>query len=199
MRIIEVLIYQRLLPQFAKSAVERTPVEVLDLNMAYGLDFVSAFIFGLPRGTNFIQDVRYRNHWLARYLRSHPNQYMFWLLEVPNLRKWLTNFGICVTPKWIWEARGELDEWALGLINRTEEYLAEADAKQTRDGDHPVVYNQLRRAMNNEQEMERMNQRLEIASECLDQLGLLPHTIRKRIALKLTNVYSGDSRCIRYI
>ena len=49
------LVQNRLLPVLWKSADSNTLVDVLLINFAYGLDFVAAFIFGLSRGTNFIQ------------------------------------------------------------------------------------------------------------------------------------------------
>ena len=124
---------------------------------------------------------------------------MFWLLEVPNLRKRLAKFDIHVVPKGVWEAREELDKWALDLVNRTEEDIAEASLERTHDGDHPVVYSKLRRAVINEQQIEGMNQHFEIANECLDYLNWKGRSITNRIALKLTSVCSGDSRWVRYI
>ena len=51
-KIIDVLLFERLLPQFTQPAETRSHIKVLDLNTAYGLDFVSAFTFGLSRDTN---------------------------------------------------------------------------------------------------------------------------------------------------
>ena len=66
------------------------------MDFAYGLDFVSAFIFGIPRSTNFIENVKVRDFWLAAYLKSHPADYMFWPLELPRLTEWLKKIGISV-------------------------------------------------------------------------------------------------------
>ena len=77
-----------------------------------------------------------------------------------------------VVPKEVWEARGKLDEWALDVVDRTEKDVAEANLESIRDGDYPVVYNQLKRAMTDEHQFEGIDQHLEIASECLDHLGL---------------------------
>ena len=148
--------------------------------MAYGLDYVSAFTFGLPRGTNFIEDVGARGVWLARYLKSHPNQYMFWLQDAPKMRFWLSKIGVHVVPLWVWKAREDFDQWALRIVNLTEEAMSEVAADDMKDGDFPVVYNQLKIASAKEDQQEAQSLHASIpserpsqlASECLDHLGI---------------------------
>lgn len=38
--------FERLLPQCCGSARKKRPIDVLGMNIAYGLDFVSAYTFG---------------------------------------------------------------------------------------------------------------------------------------------------------
>ena len=183
------------MPQLLNSAQSGRPIDVLGLNMAYGLDYVSAFIFGLPRGTNFIEDVGARDVWLARYLKSHPNQYMFWLLDAPKIRIWLSKLRIHVVPSWVWKAREDLDQWALRIVNQTEKAMSEVAADDMKDGDFPVVYHQLKTSMVKEDRQlgqtlhaktpwERPSQ---LASECLDHLGI-PLCFRYNCAIEEADI-----------
>ena len=69
-----VLLFERLLPQYLQHAASNQPLNVLPLNIAYGLDFVSAFAFGLSRGSNFLRDVRARNDWLDTFLAAQSTR-----------------------------------------------------------------------------------------------------------------------------
>ena len=152
---------------------------MLDLDIAYGLDFVSAFIFGISRSTNFIEDVQARDSWLATFLKSHPVDYMFWLLELPSLTRWLTKISIHVVPNWYWEAHDDLDKWSLQVLDAAEDAIAKQPVEDMEVGDRPVVYSQLKRAMAKEQHNKgsqngvttSQQQRFELASECLDHIG----------------------------
>ncbi|KAL9099682.1 MAG: hypothetical protein Q9163_004856 [Psora crenata] len=180
LKIIHTL-FGRLSPQICESARTGKPIDVLRLNMAYGLDFVSAFIFGIPQGTNFLQDLQARDHWLSGYLKSHPNEHMFWLLEMHGLRRWARVFGVKLVPDWIWEARRNLDQWALRMVDNTEEAIGMKSVNDTPDGEFPVVYNQLKLALAQERHMKGIDltlgppaeERLQLASECLDHIGRL--------------------------
>ncbi|KAI4166128.1 MAG: hypothetical protein LQ342_000014 [Letrouitia transgressa] len=165
-------------PHFSSSARTRTPIDVLALNMAYGLDVVSAFTFGIPQGTNFIHDVHARNYWFGTYLKAFPSDYMFWLLYAPGLRKWAHRIGITIAPDWIGEARRNLEQWTLQIVDNTEEALRKRSVEDMPDGDVPIVYNQLKLAHAKERYAKGADlalappseERLQIASECLDHL-----------------------------
>lgn len=169
----------RMSPHFSSSARTRTPIDVLALNMAYGLDVVSAFTFGIPQGTNFIHDVHARNYWFGTYLKAFPSDYMFWLLYAPGLRKWAHRIGITIAPDWIGEARRNLEQWTLQIVDNTEEALRKRSVEDMPDGDVPIVYNQLKLAHAKERYAKGADlalappseERLQIASECLDHLS----------------------------
>ena len=82
--ISQVVIYDRLLPLLDKAASEKKPLDVLELNYSIAMDFIMAFIFGLQNGTNFIEDVEARKHWLGVYQSRRPCMCIAGLL-VPNL------------------------------------------------------------------------------------------------------------------
>ena len=191
-KIIDTLIFERYLPQIMRSTRTGTPLDVLSLNTAYGVDFVSAFIFGLPRGTNFMGDTWARNIWMAGYLKSHSNQYMFWLLEAQNLRMWLTKFGIHIVPRWVWEARNNLEQWALQLVDATEADLSMVAANKMQDGDYPVVYHRLK--VTKEVEQQKGEVGVSSAGECLDHLGISLHS--SIAVMELTPGNSSDPRCV---
>ncbi|KAI4214319.1 MAG: hypothetical protein LQ351_003072 [Letrouitia transgressa] len=167
-----------MLPHFSSSARNRTPIDVLALNMAYGLDVVSAFTFGIPQGTNFIHDVHARNYWFSMYLKAFPSDYMFWLLYTPGLRKWAHRIGVTIAPDWIGEARQSLEQWTLQVVDNTEKALRRRSVEDMPDGDVPIVYNQLKLAHAKERHAKGVDlalgaspeERLQIASECLDHL-----------------------------
>jgi hypothetical protein len=170
------------MPQLLQSAQTKVPIGVLGLNLAYGLDSVSAFMVGLPRGTLFIHDVDARNAWLGEYLKSHPNDYMFWLLEAPWVIELGSRLGLNVVPKWVPQAHHTLEDWAIRLVDETENALT-AMSEETTDGTFPLVYHRLRQSISREQENSGIpwdkassyeGQRLELASETLDQLGNIP-------------------------
>lgn len=114
------LLYKRLLPFLTECAKNSTAVEVLELNYAAGIDFVSAFFFGLSCSTNFLQEEEKRKRWLDAYLKSRPHEYMIWLEELPNLTAWLVKIGINIGPKWRVEASQELETWCLDMCDAAE-------------------------------------------------------------------------------
>ncbi|KAF2790985.1 cytochrome P450 [Melanomma pulvis-pyrius CBS 109.77] len=176
--ILAELVQGRLLPSCWEMAASNTPLDVLALNFAYGLDFVAAFIFGLSRGTDFLRDTACRQIWLEEYRKSHPSEYMFWLLEHPRLIKILSKFRIYIVPKWYHEADTDFDKWGEKLIDETEQALQNGFTEESaHSGDMPNVYFQQKRAMADELKLGQgayfkptPEQRLELASECLDHL-----------------------------
>ena len=72
LKILSAVLIGRYMPIVNESARNGTPVDFLGLDFAYGLDVVSAYIFGIGRSKNFVEDVKARELWLAAYLNSHP-------------------------------------------------------------------------------------------------------------------------------
>ncbi|PVH92504.1 cytochrome P450 family protein [Periconia macrospinosa] len=195
--IVSQIIHERILPLIANKAATNTPIDVFILYQAAALDLTSAYFFGLPVGTNFIQNDDARNKWLQQYHKSHPFDAIFWLQHIPGLTLFLAKLGIHVLPKdRIW-FNDEFDAWCLNLCARAENLLAEVDSgtDERQPGNFPVVYEQLKRITKKEKMSEepsihlkesaarqkgrevgdlldvpRSPQQLEIASELLDQL-----------------------------
>lgn len=176
--ILAELVQGRLLPSIWEMATSNTPTDILAINFAYGLDFVAAFIFGLSRGTDFLRDEACRQVWLDDYRKSHPAEYMFWLLEHPRLIKILAKLRIYIVPKWYHEADTDFGKWGAKLVDETEQVLQNGFTEgAAASGEMPHVYFQQKRAIAEELKLERgayfkptPEQRLELASECLDHL-----------------------------
>ncbi|KAF5855112.1 hypothetical protein ETB97_010039 [Aspergillus alliaceus] len=169
MRLIsQTIVFDRFLPIIQEAVASNTPVEVHDLNQGLTIDFVSAYLFGLANGTNWLQDPSLRQRMLHFYQGRKP--YEFYHQEVPNLVSWLKSIGIRLIPRWCDEANEVLDTWGLGLCDRAEQCLQSTDASI-----EPMAYKQLKQAMSKqasktETEESLKQQRLDIACEMYDQL-----------------------------
>ncbi|KAL9043687.1 MAG: hypothetical protein Q9214_003131 [Letrouitia sp. 1 TL-2023] len=105
---------------------------------------------------------------------------MFWLLYMPGLRKWARRIGLTIAPDWIGEARRNLEQWTLQIVDNTEKALRKKSVENMPDGDVPIVYNQLKLAHTKERYAKGVDlalaptseERLQIASECLDHLSI---------------------------
>lgn len=157
-----VIIYDRFLPILHSSATAGTPVEVLELATATTMDFSTAYMFGLSRGTNFLGDAQYREHWIQLY--CSPKPYAFWQNELPTLGRFLRNIN--VFPPFIDHARGEIENWCLELCQ-----AAAAGTSQTPDHDttDAIVYNQLASRIAKSDVPTHEKTRV-IASEMMDQI-----------------------------
>ena len=65
--ICRVMIYERLLPVLHSNAESGTSLNVLELMLGTGMDFMSAYLFGLENGTDFIRDAVGRKQHLEAY------------------------------------------------------------------------------------------------------------------------------------
>ena len=190
------IIHKRILPLIANKAATGTPVDVFLLYQAAAMDMATAYFFGLPAGTNFLENDDKRQHWLKQYLRSRPRDYMFFLQHFPQLTSWFAKFGIHIVPKDRIYINDEVDAWCLNMCTGAEALLSEvASGAEKRPGYFPVVYEQLKRITRKENMSEdpsirlndsairqkdneagyvlsvpRSRQQLEIASELMDQL-----------------------------
>lgn len=61
------LIFERFLPILNSVAAYDHEMDVFKLLQAVGMDFTSAYLFGLGNATNFMDDIKDRDHWLEDY------------------------------------------------------------------------------------------------------------------------------------
>ncbi|KAL2868865.1 cytochrome P450 [Aspergillus lucknowensis] len=167
------IIYNRLLPLLQEASISKEETNVHDLNQGLTMDFVSAYLFGLANGTNFLQNPEYRREMLHLYQCRKP--FEFYHQEVPGLLTWLRSIGIRLIPKWCDSANEILDTWGLGLCDKAEACLSSTDI-----GTEPVVYKHLKQAISKQAPLKTDNselnakyleqQRLDIACEMYDHL-----------------------------
>lgn len=167
------VIYDRLLPIIQEAVYSKLPIDFHELNQALTMDFVSAYLFGLRNGTNFLQDVPRRKYMLHIYQCRKP--FEFYHQEVPNLVTWTRRLGIPLIPKWCDEANEVMDAWGLDMCNKADEYLEAADPES-----EPTVYKQLKHSMEKQLPSKEADnvayrvaskkQRLDIACEMFDHL-----------------------------
>ena len=164
------LIRKRLLPQLNTFAEIERSVDVLELNHAIAMDFICAYLFGLSNGTNFIQDAKYRKHWLDQYQRR-KSSHAFWTAELPALRSLLENVGVMVIPAYIKAANREIETSCYNMCQSAEESTYKAEANST----SPVVYKQLSQSLEKADaesgSTDGYPNDLKVASEMLDHLA----------------------------
>lgn len=179
--IIAELINGRLLPVVREAIVSGSPIDILETSISYGVDFLTAFEFGLPRSTDFLRKASSRKSWLDLHRRAHPLEYMFWFLEHWHLTNLLVKVGLNVVPKAYFQADADYDAWATELVEKTEYALQVGSSEEaTPSGDWPIEYYQLRKAMAQERDPSEdglftptEKQQFELASECLDHISRL--------------------------
>lgn len=169
------LLNQRLVPRLQQVAKSGQPLEMYDLVSAATMDFVTCYIFGLTKGSNFLQDPKR----CGRFLRDYKarQKYTFWPQEVAGFTKAMSKVGLgsLLVPSWVNKANSDIEAWILSMCDGAEETLQQENTEQ--NADYPTVYAQLRNTMMKETEKMdlEMNvqelvdrQRIEVASEMLD-------------------------------
>lgn len=139
-----VILFNRLLPQLQGSGA--SGIDVHPLFLATTMDFISAYVFGLQNGTNFIQDTEYRGHWLKLYLDR--NEHHFWPQELPGVTKLFQTLGVWLYPRWVDISNIELAKWNLGICQKAAESNAKGLSKDT--ADESVVLNVLNNSIDKE-------------------------------------------------
>ncbi|KAN0083684.1 Cytochrome P450 [Elaphomyces granulatus] len=141
------IVFDRLLPLLDKLARTRKEVNVLSFGQAIGMDFTSAYLFGLANGSDFIRDAKSWELWLEKY-ETFKNQH-------PKERAW-----------------GEIEKWCFDRCKKAQDSEDSGAEKLSPDGNvntMPVVYRQLRRSLGKSSRSPQKNQ-LIVASEMLDHL-----------------------------
>jgi cytochrome P450 len=170
------LLNQRILPKLQEHADQSTSFDIYALFSAIAMDFVTAYLFGLGAGSNLTQDDEFRAHFLELY--NSRQSYTFWPQEIPGLTSLLGRF---LVPKWVDDANTEIEEWTLSMCDNAASFMrrtqvVSADSLPPEElPNFPTVYSQLQSAMSKHASKEQCGgaerERLEIASEVLDQLA----------------------------
>ena len=178
---------ERLLPLITESFEKTGSMEVLELNVALGVDFIVAYLFGLSSGVNFLQNVDQRKLWLKNYSKSHTHDEMVWIQEAPTLTRFLASVWPSSGVKSRKQGEQYLNAWCLERCAAAEQLLSTAGGKQDYgDGTFPIAYHQLKTALEREatesggfnDAKTLLSHRVTIASELLDHIGMGNPSVR---------------------
>ena len=128
------ILYNRLLPTLqdsASPALEPNGIDVHPLFLATATDFITAFVFGISGGTNFIQNKGYRDHWLELY--NSRNEHHFWPQEMPWVTSFFKRLGVWLYPRWVDNANAELGEWNTRLCDSAAHSQGDRGVQLARD------------------------------------------------------------------
>lgn len=141
------LIFDRFLPIIDAVAKNHLEMNVFDFLQAVGMDFTSAYLFGLTNGTNFMHDVDYREYWLG--------QYKTFKSQLPKDR-----------------ADCEVERCCFSMCEAAEAFLNSKRAHEDPLATHPVVYGRLSQSLkeSSQSKPDSKSTMMRTASEMLDHL-----------------------------
>jgi cytochrome P450 len=178
----QAIVIERLLPIIDSAARGGTPLNILEYSSAVYLDFISAFIFGLQNGSNYVQDTKARNHWVAiKKITNAAAVAGSWTSDFPVVSSFLMKLGIYLEDPRIDSAVEERNDWCLDMVHKTEIsldsslHMSRAEDKNVK-WTEPVVYKQLVNQLRSSAEkpsiypLSESQLRLTVASELMDHL-----------------------------
>lgn len=152
----ETILYDRFLPVL-EGSIPEGGIDIYSLFMATVMDFISAYIWGLSRSTNFIDNKAQREHWLELF--KARDGFGFFPHELPRLTALCKTVALHLYPSWVDAANRELAAWNTDLCRRTAEHLERTgssggDVTTTKDAaaDVPVVMQALLDGIRREEE-----------------------------------------------
>jgi cytochrome P450 len=176
------ILFSRLLPIITASThPSQIPrgIDVYDLWNATTMDFITAYIFGLPHSTNFLQNAGYRQHWLELY--QSRKKYTFFPQELPRLTKVAHAIGIRLVPRWVDYANQEIEAFCANMCKAATASIKSKQGSSAKPGDEAVVLNALLSGHEKERQQKGSNSmlndtvlrepELSVSSEMLDQLA----------------------------
>ncbi|EMT72228.1 cytochrome P450 [Fusarium oxysporum II5] len=172
------VLFDRLVPFLQAKVDAQQPVEILKLSYAYSMDSFMTYQFGVSEGSNAILDESFLNWYLDNFFAPRP--WAFWIIEQPNIAKFLSYFGIRLVPKKAADATNALEAWHLEVCDRSEKALQNSnDGDELEASDYPIVYSTVRskhreldaKSGYNAKEKQVYPRRLELASEMCDNVA----------------------------
>lgn len=144
----ERLIFDRCLPVIQNVVGNGGEMDVLDFTQGVGMDFTSAYLFGLSNSTDFINNARYRHHWLK--------EFKTFTVKLPQDR-----------------AGGEIEKWCFSMCEAAEAVIHSEKTAENPSATQPVVYAQLTQSLGEPSQPDAprlKNSMATTASEMLDHL-----------------------------
>jgi len=142
------LIVDRFLPILNSIAENDVAMDVFKFLQAVGMDLTSAYLFGLGNATNFMANIKDRDHWLGDY-KIFKNQ-------LPDER-----------------TGGEVEKLCMSLCEAADASMRSEKKNETSSASQPVVFGRLSQGLEHlsRSEAESKEQRKNaVASEMLDHL-----------------------------
>lgn len=176
----QAIFIERLLPVIDSAARDGTPLNMLDYNSAVYSDFTTSFVFGLQSGSNFVQDKKLRDCWLATK-RILTSKTPLWTVGFPPVvSAFLTKLGINLENPQRNSAMEKIKDMYLNMLQMAEtssdsSTMSRAENKNEK-WTEPVVYKQLLNQLRSSGEkpptyaLPESHLRLIIASELMDHL-----------------------------
>lgn len=118
-------------------------VDIHELNYAFTMDFVSAYLFGISCSTNFIQDVKTRREVMKQYQTRHHGDYQWHLTELPPVfRRWMKAMHLPIIPQFMLDANQYMERWNNGMCESSERFVTQGhdETQLTSIGNKPIVY-----------------------------------------------------------
>lgn len=176
------IVHDRLLPcvrlKLNKNASGVGSVDLYQVLNYSTMDIVTAYMFGLRSGSDFLRDHKLGDWWLGLY--GSRKRYVFWPQELPRITDFLSTIGIRLSPTWVAEANHNLEDWCLEMCDKADR-CCNMNGTGQRSADVPHVYQQLKNALGFDgakkadippKALEAAEQtRLGIASDMLDHLS----------------------------
>lgn len=142
------LIFGRFLPILNSVAESGCELDVFKFLQAVGMDFTSAYLFGLSNGTDFMRNVKNRDHWLR--------DYKIFKFQLPHER-----------------AGGEVEKLCMSLCEDADASMRSEKENRTSSASQPVVFQRLSQGLEYvswSEAQPREQRKNTVASEMLDHL-----------------------------
>ena len=118
----EHLIFDRFMPIMREIEKRSGNLDVLDFTQGVGMDFTSAYLFGLSNSTDFMNDAAYRQHWIEEYAKFK--------IQLPQDR-----------------AGGEIERWCLSMSEAADRFIHSEKVSDEPLATQPVVYRRLAQSL----------------------------------------------------
>ena len=116
-KVSSIVLGERFLPAVGAAADAGQEVNVLEFSQASGMDFMSAYLFGLSNSTDFIRNIPERREYFSTFKAKYLNSDS--------------------------AATSRLEASCLSLCRKADAYLHSPSVEKSSQATHPVVYSQL--------------------------------------------------------
>jgi cytochrome P450 len=141
----QVILYDRLLPILDSASMPHRYANGVDIHEVWNattMDFITAYLFGLKNGSNFLSEETYRRHWLGLY--HSRKTYTFFPQELPRLTSFFKMLHLPLVPSWVDDANRELEAWTKERCDAVSASIRDGTtAKDSDPGNEPVVFNSI--------------------------------------------------------